>query len=1192
MKRIAIPWFAWILVILAGTQALLFASLPMLNQWRPQIEVLLQERLGAEVSISEIGAKASLSGPYLEALNLMVEHPQGRIEVRRVRMVINWWSLITQGRLTLDQLVLDEGRWIATGSSGAAVPDPSQWFSWLNRVQEGLAQTGAVRLNNFEMTLTSASLKRISIEIDPNRGVLGRTRVVTESASLPIQFDWRFSTPAQPDHDLRVSVQSSLPLPSWVDESIQVEGALGAWLIVKEGHVDGLVDAQWASGEGGPAIGGALSAKLSASSANTMDLQVVKGFVRQPGLSMDLAGLIGQWRGGAWALTVPELSVDSGQWAPLLAQPDPKLSRLLNNNRPKAQISGLRIEGAADVPVQWSAVVEGLDVRAGGDIPSIGPLAGKIYGQDTRGFFEFASPSAELSMPDIFPAPWLEQSIQGTLAFSRDESGLFIRGHGLSVQDAHQHVQGDLMLDLPRDREQSLHLELQASASRPALEGLLPIDLEDDVRSFLVKGIEAVEVEGGRISYSGPLGDGVDRTRRTLSLKFPMRSYVLKPLDDWPAFVGQKGQVEWSNRRARVQLDAPEFGGLRASEVVVRQTPDDAERLTIDGMLEGQAEAAVDILAAAGIKPDALGGAVVLSGPLTGQVALTVPVDDGSPMGSVEMQTQGLKVTVDGLNAPIEQVTGSARYVIDQGLSSRNLHGFLMGHPLDIQVASGAQGIDVSASGRLPADSVLSLAGVELEHSLLSGDANWLAQINASEVGVKAVLQTDGRGLESALPAPLTKPADQEGSIVVEIHRQENDSSLSALIFDEVSVKGSLTDTAAGWSIQAPTLDLLGWAQVPNSGNADAAVSLLIDTDQVLIGETALAVDRLAVKVTADELQLSIDGDALAGRVERIGQAPLVIDLERLKLSESGPFLAPPEPDPLESFNPDSLPSIDLSIADLWRGEVRYQDVKMTAVEGVDRLDVTQLAFTRDGQPFVGELAWQYMPEGSTTAISLRSEGQGLGQLLRVNEKEPILEAKRGQFTADLSWTGSPLGFSILTAEGALALALEDGRFVDLGNSAEVLRLFGILNIETLTRRLRLDFLDLVKPGVAFDQVKARARLSGGRLVLDPDLLMDGPSSNFRITGTADLNEKTLNHRLEVDIPLTNNLPLASVLLGAPQVGGAIYLVEKALGTKLIRVGKTNYRIEGSFDQPNIQIIPPFSDQKESSDVDATANDQ
>ncbi|MGA1002125.1 MAG: AsmA-like C-terminal region-containing protein, partial [Litorivicinaceae bacterium] len=124
-------------------------------------------------------------------------------------------------------------------------------------------------------------------------------------------------------------------------------------------------------------------------------------------------------------------------------------------------------------------------------------------------------------------------------------------------------------------------------------------------------------------------------------------------------------------------------------------------------------------------------------------------------------------------------------------------------------------------------------------------------------------------------------------------------------------------------------------------------------------------------------------------------------------------------------------------------------------------------------------------------------------------------------------------------------------------------------------------FLDLVEPGVAFDSVDAKALIADGQLVFDPELTMSGPSASFRLTGEADLINEKLKQRLEVDIPLTNNLPLASVLLGAPQVGGAIYLVEKALGTKIIKVGKTDYRIEGSFAEPQVSLIPPFSKKKD-----------
>ena len=392
--------------------------------------------------------------------------------------------------------------------------------------------------------------------------------------------------------------------------------------------------------------------------------------------------------------------------------------------------------------------------------------------------------------------------------------------------------------------------------------------------------------------------------------------------------------------------------------------------------------------------------------------------------------------------------------------------------------------------------------------------------------------------------------------------------------------------------IITPEVGIIDWATVPARDGGGPNLSILLKTERLVLGDTPLQVDETAIILKPDEFDVSFDGSEMSGRVWRIGKGSLFIDLTHLVLPEGGDLLDPPDDDPLFDYDPGQLPSANIKVNQLKRGETDYQDMNIVLVSGDSRLDATTLEFTRDGQKYQGELAWVFENGRAKSALLLRAQGAELGHILRVNEDEPLLEAASGRFVSNLTWEGSPLGFSVLTSEGLVELSLEDGRFVDLGNSAEVLRLFGILNIETITRRLRLDVLDLVQPGVAFDRVSAKAKILDGSLRFEPEFEMTGPSSSFRMTGTADLVNRQLNQKLEVDIPLTNNLPLASILLGAPQVGGAIYLVEKALGTKIIKVGKTDYRIEGSFDDPQVVLISPFSKKKDNVNAETPADRQ
>jgi Predicted membrane protein len=126
MMRPILTTKAIILVALATLQTLLFAMLPMVDSWRGDLETILSKRLSADVTVSQVGAKASLTGPYLEALNLIVERPDGRLEVQRIQLLLDLFRSVTEGRLVVSDMVLDEAELILHGAGGG-VPDPRQW---------------------------------------------------------------------------------------------------------------------------------------------------------------------------------------------------------------------------------------------------------------------------------------------------------------------------------------------------------------------------------------------------------------------------------------------------------------------------------------------------------------------------------------------------------------------------------------------------------------------------------------------------------------------------------------------------------------------------------------------------------------------------------------------------------------------------------------------------------------------------------------------------------------------------------------------------------------------------------------------------------------------------------------------------------------------------------------------------------
>jgi uncharacterized protein YhdP len=63
---------------------------------------------------------------------------------------------------------------------------------------------------------------------------------------------------------------------------------------------------------------------------------------------------------------------------------------------------------------------------------------------------------------------------------------------------------------------------------------------------------------------------------------------------------------------------------------------------------------------------------------------------------------------------------------------------------------------------------------------------------------------------------------------------------------------------------------------------------------------------------------------------------------------------------------------------------------------------------------------------------------------------------------------------------------------------------------------------------------------------------------------------------LLVTLPISTNLPIAALLVGAPAIGGALFLVDKLLGDRVSRLASVQYRVEGPWKEPKISFDKPL----------------
>jgi uncharacterized protein YhdP len=85
-------------------------------------------------------------------------------------------------------------------------------------------------------------------------------------------------------------------------------------------------------------------------------------------------------------------------------------------------------------------------------------------------------------------------------------------------------------------------------------------------------------------------------------------------------------------------------------------------------------------------------------------------------------------------------------------------------------------------------------------------------------------------------------------------------------------------------------------------------------------------------------------------------------------------------------------------------------------------------------------------------------------------------------------------------------------------------------------------------------------------------LRIQGPGGDYTIKGSTDMRQEMLDMEMEVLLPIASNAPLAGLMLGAPQIGGAVWLVDKVLGSPLSKITRSKFKITGSWDDPSVKL--------------------
>lgn len=213
-----------------------------------------------------------------------------------------------------------------------------------------------------------------------------------------------------------------------------------------------------------------------------------------------------------------------------------------------------------------------------------------------------------------------------------------------------------------------------------------------------------------------------------------------------------------------------------------------------------------------------------------------------------------------------------------------------------------------------------------------------------------------------------------------------------------------------------------------------------------------------------------------------------------------------------------------------------------------------------------GDIRWSAAQNRSVAMGKLSSASTG--QLSDAWQLRRAIEDSSGQLDFNLSWPGRMADFNQSSVEGDFSVSLSKGTLTLTSDKGA--RLFSLLSLQSLLRRLSLDFSDLFESGFHFDGMQGQFNLKNG-IASTSNARIDGVSANVLITGNTDLVHQTFDQYMVVQPELSSSLPVLAGWIISPTTGVLMWVMNKLFIEPAVNVVTgLEYRVTGTWDEPVI----------------------
>jgi uncharacterized protein YhdP len=341
-----------------------------------------------------------------------------------------------------------------------------------------------------------------------------------------------------------------------------------------------------------------------------------------------------------------------------------------------------------------------------------------------------------------------------------------------------------------------------------------------------------------------------------------------------------------------------------------------------------------------------------------------------------------------------------------------------------------------------------------------------------------------------------------------------------------------------------------------------------------------------AARRAPDGWRLALDARQLAGTArwdapsERAHNGRFTARLDRLDLFGAREVERTANEMPRAEGSANPWPEVDV-VAERFHGRTGVLGRMELAgrPEGTD-WRVTRFAIVNDAGRIEADGSWRLLGRQQQSKFDVAVNVVDASAFLARMGLPGDIKGAPTKLEGQLAWPGAPTDFDYPLLSGTFRVQSGAGQFTKMDPG--VGRLLGVLSLQSLPRRIALDFRDVFSEGFAFDSIGGSVRITSGVLHTD-NLALSGPAAKVQLSGDVDLARETQVLTVRVQPSLSSVVSTgagaaAVVLMAAnPLVGAAVgagtLLAQKLMQDPIDQMFSYEYSVRGSWSEPVVERV-------------------